>query len=271
MRVLITGVSGFLGQRVIRRLSGHDTLGYDIQINPEDTVLDSERMIEESVAFNPDTILHLAGPVAGMMKVKPEYWFTMQTEGTFNALNAARIVGARMVLASSFYIYEGIDPEKIVNEHTPLEPDKGSLFALSKYVAERLCQESDVESAALRFGSMYGGGGSNVVDDLLEKGHSGEPIDIWGKGERTHQFTHVDDVAAGVVLAIEAQWSGPLNLVSPEQTSTKALAALLTDTHDFRITFDESRPEGPSFPYMHSMTAIDKLEWKPRPLAEGIA
>ncbi len=274
MRFLITGHAGFLGSRLTALLdtkADHTWSGYDIVRDNAHTVQNEIRLREFTFEARPDMIIHLAGPVDAYMTSDPAHWFKVQIDGTWNVLNAAADVGAQVLLASSFYVYEGIDAGQIVNEERTLSPDQMGLFGLAKYTAERLCVAMEnVSTARLRFGSMYGGGGSNVADNLIEKGRAGKVLDIWGKGDRVHQFTHVEDVAVGIIRVAESELGGTWNLISPHVITTKGFAELLANHHGYEFTFDESKPEGVSFPYMSSRLAENKLDWRPRPLMQYI-
>jgi nucleoside-diphosphate-sugar epimerase len=277
--VLITGDRGFVGQRVCALLDerGIDWYGYDVQRDEHESVLNAGLLNRCAQMMGADVIVHLAGPVEGSFRDSPDYWFTMQTQGTFNVLNAAKKQSARVVLASSFYVYEGNGEGEFVNEGSRLEPDGMGLFALSKYVAERLCKWSGVPHCSLRFGSLYGGGGSNLVDDYLDALSQGEPMVMWGAGQRKHQFTHVDDVAEGVLRAIiqrvpvgaKADWSGPVNLISEEVVTTKHLVEMIREYHPHEPKWDPMKHERQSFPFMSSRLAKE-LGWKPSGLAGNL-
>jgi nucleoside-diphosphate-sugar epimerase len=183
-----------------------------------------------------------------------EEWFRRSPPGRLRRLEACRVHGVpRLVLASSFYVYEQIDEGSTVDEETPLDLFAKGLFGAAKLTAERLVREYGAEyglrCAILRCGSAFGPGRcTNVVKALLEAGFSGRPLEIWGSGRRKAQLTFVDDLAAGMVLALGRD--GTYNLVSPEAVSVRSLAVLLQEHYDFEIRYHPELPEGPAFPYI---------------------
>jgi nucleoside-diphosphate-sugar epimerase len=60
------------------------------------------------------------------------------------------------------------------------------------------------------------------------------------------------------------------NLISPERLSIHQIAELLATKYGFKVKYDFSKPEGPSMPYISPKKAMEKLNWKPIPLEEGI-
>jgi len=60
------------------------------------------------------------------------------------------------------------------------------------------------------------------------------------------------------------------NLISPEITTTGALARTLGKLCGFEVVFNEDRKEGASMAYMSSMKAMTELGWEARSLEDGI-
>jgi nucleoside-diphosphate-sugar epimerase len=54
-----------------------------------------------------------------------------------------------------------------------------------------------------------------------------DPFDIWGDGEQTRDFIHIDDIVAAVLTAIDQDVRGPVNLGTGRPTSFNELAALV--------------------------------------------
>lgn len=146
MRVLITGVSGFVGPHLARLLleRGGRVAGTHLGPVPEldgvelfeADVLDGARVEEVVRRVDPDTIVHLAGlsHVGASWQRMPEY-FRVNVLGTENVLAAAR--GRRILLASSAEVYGLVPPaEQPIDENRPLDPR--TPYALTKASAERL-------------------------------------------------------------------------------------------------------------------------------------
>jgi UDP-glucose 4-epimerase len=199
----------------------------------------------------------------------------LQLNGTLNVLEACREARVgKIVLASSFYVYDGLPGDGIVNESSALDPGRMELFGSLKVAAEQLVlayfRKYQLEYVILRFGSVYGvGEGSNLVQTFVQAGLRNEVLEIWGKGTRINQYTYLEDVADGCVRALASR-NETFNLVSPEETSTGELARMLEAQFGFRSTLLTDKAEGADFPYMSSRKAIRQLGWSPTSLDDGI-
>jgi nucleoside-diphosphate-sugar epimerase len=221
-----------------------------------------------------DAVVHLAGYVREGMMEDPFGGGSLQLQGTLNVLEACRENGIpHVAYASSFYVYDGIEQDREVDESTSLDPHRMELFGSAKLMGEALCREYQrrygITYTAFRIGATYGPGDSSVIGSFLETGRQGLPIVVWGSGHRRNQYVFVGDLADGIVYGMTRE-NETFNLISPERTSIRDIATILGEEFGFEISFDESRPEGPSFPYMSSSRAIDELGWRPMDLRSGI-
>jgi len=282
MKILVTGGAGFIGSALVSRLKarGHTVVVADIRESQNSEVESRSVNILELEQVKGslkgvDLVYHLAGPVLEFCRRNPYEASLLQMTGTLNVLEACRLQKvSKVILASSFYVYDGLPESMIVNEASPLDITRMELFGAIKFMAEKLVQtyaaKYGLEYVILRFGSAYGlGDCSNVVKTFLEAGLRAEPIEVWGKGLRRNQYTYVEDIAEGCVLALDRR-NEIYNLISPEETTTGDLARLLQRKFGFDVVFNEAYPEGPSMPYMSSRKAIQQLGWSPTSLEEAV-
>lgn len=282
MRVAVTGGSGFIGRRLVRKLleEGYEVVAVDVNetenSNVEVRLADVTDLGESRSALKDvEAVYHLAGYLVEPMRIKPYEGTVLNINGTLNVLQACRMNHIKTILfASSFYVYDGINEKMIVNEETPLDVLKMELFGATKLVGEMLVKEYSqkygLSYVIFRFGSAYGAGNcSCVVRTFIDSGFKEEPIEIWGEGNRTNQYTYVDDIIEGCILGI-SQTNEIYNLVSPETTTTGQLAELLKKKYAFDVAYNKLKKEGPSMPYISSKKAIDKLGWSAKSLQEGI-
>jgi len=285
MKIAVTGGAGFIGSKLVERLmqEKHDVISVDVRENPvhsQNVVLDvtNEKAVTEFLGKGTEIVFHLAGPVVETVRKQPKMSADVQLRGTLNILDGCRLAGVKkVVLASSFYVYAGCKSEEIVNEVSPLDVLRTELFGASKLMSERLVRSYSeaygLEFVMLRFGSAYGFSqhalSSNVIRTFLEIGTKGETLEVWGKGERRNQYTYVDDIVDGCVRAM-SQKNQVYNLISPEITTTGALARALRKLCGFEVVFNEDRKEGSSMAYMSSMKAMTELGWQARSLEDGI-
>lgn len=286
MKVAVTGGSGFIGSRLVQKLSekGYEVIIVDIK-KPEKNVEDKNVEVkivdvtnrEETIKAlkGCNLVFHLAGFVLGDMRKRPYEGTLLHVNGTLNVLEACRINSIdKIFYASSFYVYDGIDEKEIVNEETRLDIFKMELFGATKLMGEVLIREYSkkygIKYVIYRFGSAYGPGKcTNVIKTFIEAGLRGEPIEVWGKGKRRNQYTFVDDLVNGCLLGMD-EINETYNLISPEEKTTGQLAELLKKKYGFEVVYNPVHKEGPSMPYMSSRKAIKRLGWNPTPLEKGI-
>ncbi len=93
---------------------------------------------------------------------------------------------------------------------------------------------------------------SHVIPALIRKfGRARErgerTVDVWGSGDATREFLHVEDAARGIVLAAE-RYDGvePVNLGTGREISIRDLAESIAGVvgYDGAIVWDTSRPDG---------------------------
>jgi UDP-glucose 4-epimerase len=283
MRTLVTGGAGFIGSRLVERLAARGDEVTVVDIAPLDASYDGFTQIEASTLDRTvmhrcirdvDTVVHLAGYVREGMLEDPFGGASLQVQGTLNVLEACRENGIpHVAYASSFYVYDGIEEDQEVDESTPLDPHRMELFGSAKLMGEALCREYQrrygLTYTVFRIGATYGPGDSSVVGSFLETGKQGLPIEVWGAGRRRNQYVFVEDLADGIAAGM-THANETFNLISPEHTSIRDIATILREEFGFETKFDESRPEGPSFPYMSARRARDELGWDPTDLRSGI-
>ncbi len=285
MRIIVTGGSGFIGSRVVRNLveKGHEVVSIDIlqpNVAPIDYQHETCDLLDfpwtKSVINNADVVYHIAGVVLEYIRKNPFVGSGLNINMTRNVVEACRLNGiSKVIFASSFYVYDGIPSSEKVNEETPLAINDMELFGATKVLGETLIREYNrtygLEYAILRFGSAYGSGNcTNVVKEFLETGWASRTIEVWGPGNRSNQYTYVDDIAEGAALSINST-NRVFNLISPEETTVKNLTEYLSKQYGFPVSFRLDKKEGASMPKMLSQRAMDELAWKPRRLTEGIA
>jgi nucleoside-diphosphate-sugar epimerase len=101
------------------------------------------------------------------------------------------------------------------------------------------------------------------------------PYLIWGSGEQDRNFTHVDDIVEGMLLAVEKVTdTSPVNIGTEEHIKIKQLAEMIFILTDFRpkaLKFDVTKPIG-VFSRAADLSRTRKvLEWEPKiSLTEGL-
>jgi UDP-glucose 4-epimerase len=282
-KILVTGGSGFIPSNLVDRLAekGHEVINFD-RLDPKyeskakylkGNILDLARLVEATKGV--EYIFHLAAEAnVDIIKHNPVYATQVNTIGTINVFEAARINGCKRVLfASTDWTYGAtLDPE--VSEETKLYPPSPShIYMSGKIASEMYCSNYrtlyGVDYTIMRFGIPYGPRArrETVVPIFLRKAFNGEPITIHGSGEQFRQFIHVYDLVDGCIACLSERGKNEIfNLNGPEKVTIKRIAEtikrILKDL-DVRIVYHEAREGDFKGRLVDSSKALKLLGWKP--------
>jgi UDP-glucose 4-epimerase len=246
-RVLVTGGAGFVGATLVRRLagSGHSVRVFDNYSTGNPGYLDGvdaelvEGDIRDTGALDAalagiESIIHLAAAGSVVMSVAdPVMNFEVNVLGTFRVLDAARRAGVeRVVLASTggALIGDALPPVNEFSLPKPISPYGASKLAGEGY-AHAFAKSFGMRTVALRFANIYGpwsGHKKGAMTVFFRALHTGQPIVIYGDGTSSRDYTHVDDIAHALQLALEGDVPGGtvLHIASGVETTITELADL---------------------------------------------
>ena len=162
----------------------------------------------------------------------PWIYYQCNVIGTLNLLELCRNWGIRkFVVASSSSVY-GDSPNVPYREDQsvarPVSP-----YAASKQATETLCYSyhhlHGIDISALRYFTVYGPAGRPDMSVFrFARGIAEQtPITLWGDGEQKRDFTYVDDIARGTVLALKEVGYEIFNLGSDRPYSVNDMLAML--------------------------------------------
>ncbi len=224
MDILVSGVTGFLGGQVATVLTraGHRVRGFardpaGWQTKPEGAevvrgdVTDADAY--RAAAEGCEVVVHGAAMVKPWAR-DPKSFDRVNVGGLANAAEAARAAGARLVHISSFFALGPTDGA-IFDEETPRASDVfHNDYERTKTLADRLARRLSAEGRPiirLYPGVVYGPGsltsGNHVVGLLLDHARGRVP-GLLGRGGGLQCFAYVEDVAAGVLAAVERARGG---------------------------------------------------------------
>jgi len=156
--------------------------------------------------FEFDAVLNLAaraGVRASM--VNPYVFLSTNTEGTLNILECQRKHGVKkQILASTSSLYAGC-PMPFTEDlpvNTPLSP-----YAAAKKAAELMAYSYHklygLDISVVRYFTVFGPAGrpDMSVFRFIKWIDQEEPIELFGDGTQSRDFTYVDDIAAGTIAA----------------------------------------------------------------------
>lgn len=265
-RVLVTGGAGFVGATLVRRLvdSGHSVRVFDnystgdpAQIAGVDAEL-VEGDIRDVAALDAavagmQAVIHLAAAGSVVLSVEdPVSNFDVNVVGTFRVLDAARRAGVeRTVQASTGGALIG-NATPPVNENSlprPISPYGASKLAGEGYACA-FAHAYGLPTVALRFANVYGPWSARkrgAMTMFFRAIDAGEPIVIYGDGTSSRDYTHVDDIASALELALlsDAPGGTVLHIASGVETTASELADLCrvaAGQPDHPVEYQSRRP-----------------------------
>ena len=242
--VLLTGAAGFIGFHVAQRLLargdrviGLDNLNdyYDVRLKEARLArlqgLDGFDFVKMDIADRAgvealfaerrfDRVVHLAAQAGVRYSlVNPHAYIDANLTGFVNILEGCRHTEVgHLVYASTSSVY-GSNTRMPFSEHAEVGHPV-SLYAATKRANELMAHTYShlfgLPTTGLRFFTVYGPWGrpDMALFKFAKAILAGEPIDVYNHGEMRRDFTYVDDIAEGVVRALDRvaapnpRWSG---------------------------------------------------------------
>lgn len=294
MKILITGVAGFIGSNLAHRLIsenkkrrkrdsfkiiGIDNLSYGLKDNIPEGVdfypLDIKTNKIYDLFDGVDIVFHLAAKnCVSDCQLDPVETTEINVTGTVNVLEAAKRAKVRKVIyAESSALYEG--SAKFPSIESVVEPK--SFYAVSKlasmYFARAYQSFYDVKYTALRYFCVYGPVQDYrrtippVMSAFIIKLLKGEKPIIYGTGEKRRDFVYVDDVNDFHLGCIEDPKTDnkTFNLGSGKNYSVLEIYKLVSELLGIKIDpiFKPNLP-GEAEITLADITEAEKLGWKPK-------
>jgi UDP-glucose 4-epimerase len=159
--------------------------------------------------------------------------FDVNVVGTFRVLDAARRAGVERTVQASTggaLIGNATPPVSESSLPKPISPYGASKLAGEGY-AYAFSQAYGLPTVALRFANVYGPWSARkngAMTMFFRAIHAGEPIVLYGDGTSSRDYTHVDDIACALELALVSDVPGGtvLHIASGVETTVGELAEL---------------------------------------------
>ncbi len=225
-KLLVTGVSGFLGWHICREAVGAwDVVGIcnrnAVLIDGVDVrgldLCDSERLVAFLEEMRPDAIIHAAAmSLPNACEVHPELSEVINVDATRKLAEWCGSAGIPMLFTSTDLVFDG--------EHAPYSEDDAvdpiSVYGQHKVAAEKAVLENVPTGLVCRMPLMFGyrdGKPASFIGPWVEKLSNGEGLTLFDDEFRTP--VSGKSAAEGLLLALESGWHGTLHFGGNESIS----------------------------------------------------
>ena len=249
-KVLVTGGGGMIGRSLVKFLLER---GADITIADLTTPTDLPQGVKfikvdlryfnqcEAICDRMDYVFNLVG-IKGSPKMcaeQPADFMVPMLQFNTNMMEAARRANVKWYLyTSSVGVYA---PAEVFKEDDVLNtvPSPNDRFAgWAKRMGEMQAEAYSIQYgwnkvSIVRPANVYGAydnfnpANAMVVPSLIRKAQENDVLEVWGDGSTIRDFIHADDVALGMIFAVENQVTQPINLGSGEGYSIKEVVDMV--------------------------------------------
>jgi len=219
--------------------------------------------------------LHQAGPASNLFLDGLIFW------------EAHRAGVEKVIFASSGCVYPNYlqsnpDEELYLTEDLVQPPyDADNMYGWAKLMGELTLKaysnELGMKAASCRYFTVYGPRGveNHAVIAMIAKAFIGQnPFEVWGDGTQVRNWTYIDDIVRGTILAAEKIDDGTaVNLGTTERVRViDAVKMVLEYTgHKAEIKLRRDMPTGPLNRVADNAMAKELLDWEPQvPFREGL-
>jgi len=232
MKIAVTGGAGYIGSTLVKMLAdkGHGVVSVDNLSLGDYSYLRSQGLggraefVEGDIrdiellkrSFRgADAVAHLAAiPGLVLCAERPEEAVSVNIYGTQTVLEAASRLGIRRVVFCSSAAVYGTPVKLPVTEEHRLRPL--NLYGVTKLAGEKIMDtyfdSCGMETVNLRFGNVFGVGlytrWSTVIPKFVRQGMEGQPLTIYGDGNSSRDFVHVEDICQALTLALTKEGVG---------------------------------------------------------------
>lgn len=264
MKIFITGHKGFIGTHLYNRLVTCNQIeGYDLKDGSD--IRDCNKLRSRMMEFMPEVVIHLAAKTGVRDSFDDsDNYLTTNINGTFNVLRVARECGAQRILVASSSSVYGTSPF-ILKEGEEAFSMRRSIYAVSKYAMEDMCRYYsgmfDIETIVFRPFTVYGTKGREdmVVMKAIRAAIENKPFEVYGDGEQSRAFTHVDDLIDGLELLLNYYSTSGLSVFniggSDVYTINDLIEIIKGRFNNFRVNYIERKKED----VLHSEADLGKM------------
>lgn len=256
VRILVTGGAGFIGSEVVKQLLQK---GYSVKVADDLSKIEAkvpkgckfvrvdltDRKSALKVMNDMDYCIHLAAKIGGIGYFH-KYPATILSENNklYSSVFEAAVTNKikRLIYVSSSMVFESTNKFPSQESDVRQIPPPLTSYGFSKLIGEQYClafaEQFGLKYTICRPFNSYGinetpgeeVGYAHVIPDLIKKILSGQyPLEMLGTGKQTRCFTHVSDIARGIILSMESKKAEnqDFNIGTEEETKMIDLAKML--------------------------------------------
>lgn len=307
-RVLVSGGAGFVGRHMVAALQARDDVGQIISVDLRDMkvnwdltkpahlhIIQDMRTHLRSDTTHFDLVVHCAYHVGGRQGIdhaKRNLARNLELDAALFDW-AVRTGQPRVLYFSSPAVYPTWmqnDPKFVGQLHAEGIPglmehfagggDPDADYGWAKLTGERLARNAQELGVAVHICRPFSGFGADQSLDypfpaILARVLAGD-MTVWGPVGQTRDWIHIDDVIAGALAVVDADYREPVNLCTGIATEMGDLASMIADQlkeegvpYFSPVQYDESQPTGVLW-RVGDPTTMNKIYTARVSLEEGI-
>jgi dTDP-glucose 4,6-dehydratase len=297
MRIVITGVAGFIGSHLSEALleRGHSVIGIDnlltgdmaniAHLTGRDFLFLKHDVTNYIYVDGPvDVVFHWASPASPVDYLEwPIPTLKVGALGTHKALGLAKAKGAKFVIASTSEVYgdplEHPQKETYWGNVNPIGPrgvyDEAKRFAEAITFAYH--RYHNVDTKIVRIFNTYGPrmriNDGRAVPTFIAQALRGEDVTIFGSGSQTRSFCYISDLVDGILRLMASATNEPVNIGNPHEMSIEEMATLIIRMtgSSSKLVFRPLPTDDPKVRQPDITRARTLLGWEPKvPLEQGL-
>lgn len=230
MKIFVSGASGLVGGNCLSlfRSKALDVVGSHLSYSTPDTVYFNTLTPEDPAnfdieVFNPDIIVHCGALThVDYCEQHPEESYEKTVQSTLNLIAKARACGAKLVLLSTDYVFDGQDgPYKETDRVNPL-----SVYGKHKLEAENEVTGSGIPYLILRVTNVYGEElrNKNFVARIIEQCTNGQHLTLKLPYDQFASPTNALDIARAMYELLQQEKTGIYHICSSDFMNRVELA-----------------------------------------------
>ncbi len=294
MKIAITGATGFLGKRIVRKLQSKGIAPIQTSLSMGVDLRDYQQTLDFFQKTQPEILLNCASFVGGIQfgYKYPADLFENNLLMNVNLLKAARESGVkRIVNPISNCVYPAkatlFKEEEIwdgpMHESVMVYGFVRKAFWVGSWANQR---QHGLDVINIVLSNMYGPEDhfeeershalGALIMKFVEAKRSNAPfVNVWGSGKPVREWLHVDDGAEAMIRSIELEPTTEfINIGVASGISVLDMCQLIKELTGYQgdLKLDPSKPDGAAYKTVEGSKGATLLNWQPQvPFREGVA